>query len=169
MFCHILFLTLTLVPVKGHILALYRFYFCITIYQTISLRISPRSIKMGYSKSYMFFNLVLFVILYFQVLTAIDVHDEPPIIDVGGTSYVAHLLDYIRGIFIKFDEDHNHFISVDEFRHFATKFDKHEMNVETADSTVGAYDHNGDWQLNLNEFTHIVMLMIKDRDSNGQR
>jgi Ca2+-binding EF-hand superfamily protein len=85
-------------------------------------------------------------------------------VDAGGTIYVAHLLDWIREIFIKFDEDHNHFISVDEFRHFATNLDKHEMNVETADGAVYAYDHNGDGQLNLDEFTHIVIVMIKDKD-----
>ncbi|CAJ2639887.1 unnamed protein product [Trifolium pratense] len=34
---------------------------------------------MDYLKSYMIFALVLFVILYSQVLTAIQVHDESPI------------------------------------------------------------------------------------------
>ncbi|GAU31267.1 hypothetical protein TSUD_153420 [Trifolium subterraneum] len=45
-------------------------------------------------------------------------------------------------ILIKFDEDHNNFISVDEFRHFATWLDKHEMNVETANDAVDAYDND---------------------------
>jgi hypothetical protein len=40
----------------------------------------------------------------------------------------------------------------------------HEMNVETANGAVGAYDHDGDWRLNLDEFTDIVIVMIKDKD-----
>jgi hypothetical protein len=45
--------------------------------------------NMDYSKSYMFFGVVLFVIFYSQVLTAIHVHDESP---VTGESCLAYNL-----------------------------------------------------------------------------
>ncbi|XP_045822320.1 calmodulin-2/4-like [Trifolium pratense] len=97
-------------------------------------------------------------------------------VDVG-TSYVVEILNRITEMFIKFDEDHNHVIFVAEFRHFATKLDKHEMNVQIANDAVGAYDSDSDEKLNLDEFCNIVIVMIKDRDkflgvnrnSNGDR
>ncbi|CAJ2639890.1 unnamed protein product [Trifolium pratense] len=97
-------------------------------------------------------------------------------VDVG-TNYVVEILNWITKMFIKFDEDHNDVISVDEFRHFATKLDKHEMNVQTANYAVGAYDSDSDGKLNLHEFYNIVIVMIKDRNkflgvnrnSNGDR
>ncbi|WJX31616.1 Calmodulin-3 [Trifolium repens] len=168
---------------------------------------------MDYSKSYNFFG--YFVILYFQVLTIIHVHDESPIIesnlpplvvqstdeqilefkkktfnlfnngkygcittkefgnvmrsfdhiptnevDVNIIGYLEWYLEWIKEIFVKFDEDHNDFISVEEFRHFATKFDNREMSVEAANNTVSGYDIDGDGQLDLDEFINIVRVMI---------
>ncbi|KAK2372781.1 calmodulin [Trifolium repens] len=177
---------------------------------------------MGYSKSYMFFGVVLFVILYFQVLTAIDVHDESSVtesnlplmvvqptdeqtfslfdserngyittkklmgivmrllghiptnaelhviknkVDVGIIGYLVQSLEWITENFTKFDEDHNDLISVDEFRHFATKYNNHEkMTVEAANNIFSVYDINGDGQLDLDEFINMMILMIKGRD-----
>ncbi|XP_045827094.1 calmodulin-like [Trifolium pratense] len=177
---------------------------------------------MNYSKSYMFFCLVLFVILYSQVLTAIHVHDESPTnesnlppmavqspykrilefkktislfnigkngcitikeignvmrlldhistnvelkvikneVDVHIIGYLEWYLEWIPEIFRNFDEDHNDFISVEEFHHFATKFDNHEMTIEAANNTVSGYDIDGDRKLDLNEFINIVKVMI---------
>ncbi|WJX37583.1 Calmodulin-3 [Trifolium repens] len=176
---------------------------------------------MDYSKSYNFFG--YFVILYFQVLTIIHVHDESPIIesnlpplvvqstdeqilefkkktfnlfnngkygcittkefgnvmrsldhiptnvelqviknevDVNIIGYLEWYLEWIKEIFVKYDEDHNDFISVEEFRHFSTKFENREMTVEAVKNTVSGYDIDGDGQLNLDEFINIVRVMI---------
>jgi Ca2+-binding EF-hand superfamily protein len=69
-------------------------------------------------------------------------------------------LEWITEIFIKFDEDHNDFLSAEEFHNFATKFDNHKITVEAANNTVSGYDIDGDGQLDLDEFTNIVIVMI---------
>jgi Ca2+-binding EF-hand superfamily protein len=81
-------------------------------------------------------------------------------VDVNIIGYLEWYLEWIKEIFVKYDEDHNDFISVEEFRHFATKFDNREMSVEAANNTVSGYDIDGDGQLDLDEFINIVRVMI---------
>jgi hypothetical protein len=73
--CLYLFLNSTLGPIKRQLLALYL--------EAKSLLF----IKMDYSKSYMFFGVVLFVILYSQILTAIHEHDESSVTGESGYAY----------------------------------------------------------------------------------
>jgi Ca2+-binding EF-hand superfamily protein len=81
-------------------------------------------------------------------------------VDVNIIGYLEWYLEWIKEIFVKYDEDHNDFISVEEFRHFSTKFENREMTVEAANNTVSGYDIDGDGQLDLDEFINIVRVMI---------
>ncbi|GAU31268.1 hypothetical protein TSUD_153430 [Trifolium subterraneum] len=81
-------------------------------------------------------------------------------VDVHIVGYLQWYLEWISDIFYKFDEDNNNFISVEEFYHFMTNLDNHEMTIEEANNIVNRYDIDGDGQLDIDEFINIVIVMI---------
>ncbi|WJX62646.1 hypothetical protein P8452_47615 [Trifolium repens] len=119
---------------------------------------------MDYSKSYMFFVVVIFVILCSQVLSAIHVHDESPITvshHNGELGVDIPSDEELRLYFDSFDKDHNGFVNADEILYGSSVRSDKPITIEVAKQVIRNIDNNGDGKTSYEEFHKYVDALLE--------
>lgn len=117
----------------------------------------------------MFFGVVLFVIFYSQILTAIHVHDESSVTFSHHNAELQVMMNEeeddipttkeLRDYFNTFDKDHNGVVDVDEVLSWYASIDK-SITIEVAKLIIRIIDSNGDGKASFDEFRKAYEIII---------